>query len=171
MQSHFSSEICSISARVDRLTVSADGTPEPKRKKAAETGPHSSRLWADRRDSGLSNPLPHFRDSDAESDEEMEGTLGTLSLSESSEALVKGAFSSTLTNSERRKIRAHYVHSGLHQTRCPKLDPVFKTASGKAEAKSGDIELARLQAFVLDPVGPLLHLLEKLKSEDAALSV
>ena len=50
-------------------------------------------------------------------------------------------------------------------TRCPKLDPVFKTASEKPEAKSADTELARIQVFVHDPVGPMVQLLQKMEEE------
>ncbi len=87
-------------------------------------------------------------------------------LSETSRSLVQSAFSAPLSNTERRKIRTQYSHSGLPQTRCPKLDPVFKSASGKAETKTADAELARIQSFVLDPVGPLLHLLERFQAAD-----
>ena len=48
------------------------------------------------------------------------------------------------------KIRAA---PGIEETRCPHLNPIFKTALIKSETKSGDAELTRL----LDPVGPLVH--------------
>ena len=50
-------------------------------------------------------------------------------------------------------------------THCPKLDPVFKTTSEKPEAKSADAELARIQVFVHDPVGPMVQLLQKMEEE------
>ena len=40
----------------------------------------------------------------------------------------------------------------------------------KAETKTADAELAKIQAFVLDPVGPLLHLLERFQEEDNELT-
>ena len=88
-----------------------------------------------------------------------------LQLSENSQMLVKMAFTTPISNAERQKIRASYQHSGLQQTHCPKLDPIFKTASGKSDTKSNDTELSRLQAFVLDQVGPLLHPQSMLESE------
>ena len=46
---------------------------------------------------------------------------------------------------------------------------MFKSASVKPEAKTTDAELARLQAFVLDPVGPLTNILHRLDEEDYSL--
>ena len=54
------------------------------------------------------------------------------------------------------------------ETQCPRLDSVFK-ASAKPEVKNGDVELARIQAYVLDPVGPMtrvLHAMDSSQSED-----
>ena len=134
---------------------------DPKRRKPAEPG--STLSLADHRDTSLEHPLPRFRDSDDgdNSDEE----ITELELSEhSSRTIVQSTFSNTLTNTERRRICLGYPHSGLVQTRarCPKLDPMFKTASAKSDAKASDSELARLQAFVLDAVGPLANFLNKL---------
>ena len=42
---------------------------------------------------------------------------------------------------------------------------VFRTKSVKAEAKSADGELARIQAFVHDPAGPMFELLHGLDAE------
>ena len=160
----FSSELKSVSERVDRLAETVFKSPAPKRKRTAEPTTSSRSAWHERRDSNLSAPLPSFHDSDDES------TVGDreTELSENSKSLIKSGFTSSLHNSERRKIRAQYPHSGLPQTRCPKLDAVFKSATGKAETKTTDAELVKIQAFVLDPVGPLLHLLEKCQDKEAS---
>ena len=116
-------------------------------------------------------PLPTFHDSDEESTEgDGRDTGERTELSESSKALITGSFASSLSNSERRKIRAQFPHSGLPQTRCPKLDAVFKSAPVKTETKTADAELGKIQALVLDPVGPLLHLIERLQNEDEELT-
>ncbi len=47
---------------------------------------------------------------------------------------------------------------------------VFKSASVKAETKTADAELAKIQAFVLDPVEPILHLLARFQEEDNELT-
>ncbi len=167
MKDSFSSELKSVSDRVDRLAETVNTSPAPKKRRTAETAT-LGRSWHEQRDSGLSAPLPSFNQSDDESGKE--GDEGT-ELSESSKALVTSAFSSSLHNSELRKIRSQYHHSGLPQTRCPKLDSVFKSATGKAETKMADAELGKIQAFVLDPVGPLLHLLEKIKDEDTEMTM
>ncbi len=174
----FSTEIKSVSERVDRLAETVyGGPPAAKRTKRAESSSssrasgHTSRDWADRKDSGLEAPLPRFPDEScdeaADSDGESSSPSSAAKLSEDSQTLISNSFASSISNAERRKIRANYPHSGLQQTRCPKLDPIFKTVSGKAETKANGTELARLQAFVLDPVGPLLLLLNKLETEDA----
>ena len=164
MKDSFSSELRSVSERVERLAETVYASPAPKKRRTAETVT-SGRPWHKWRDSGSSAPLQH------ESDDEsgMEGDEGT-ELSESSKSLVISAFSSSLQNSERRRIRTQYPHSGLPQTRCPKMDAVFKSASGKADTKTADAELGKIQAFVFDPVGPLLHLLEKVSEEDTDMT-
>ena len=73
--------------------------------------------------------------------------------------MVTSAFSSSLSNGERRRLRSAYPTPEVSATRCPKLDPVFKSSKVKQEVKSADTELARLQAFVHDPAAPLLQLI------------
>ena len=166
----FSSKLKSVSDRVDRIAETVFKSPEPKRKRTAEPAT-SSKPWHERRDSGVRAPLPTFHDSDEESTEgDSRDTGERTELSESSKALITGSFASSLSNSERRKIRAQFPHSGLPQTRCPKLDAVFKSAPVKAETKTADAELGKIQAFVLDPVGPLLHLLERFQEEDEEMT-
>ncbi len=63
-------------------------------------------------------------------------------------------------NAARRKT----VHTRAH---CSKLDSIFKAVSRKAETKGNNTELSKLQAFVQDPVGLLLLLLNRLETEDA----
>ncbi len=163
----FSSELKTVSERVDRLAETVYNPPAPKKRRTAESAtPSVHTAWHERRDSGVRAPLPSFRDSDDESDVDGERDDGTRELSESSKSLIKSAFSNSIPNAERRKIRAQFPHSGMPQTRCPKLDPVFKSASGKAETKTVDAELSKIQAFVLDPIGPLLQLLEQLQQAE-----
>ena len=50
------------------------------------------------------------------------------------------------------------------QTHCPRLDLVFKTST-KPEVKNTESELARIQAFILDLVGPLARVLHAMDPE------
>ena len=50
----------------------------------------------------------------------------------------------------------------MSETSCPNLDPVFKS-SVKAEVKTADSELARIEAFMLDSVGPLASVLNAME--------
>ena len=82
-----------------------------------------------------------------------------VSLSEDDRTLISSSFTKVLPNSTRRKVRDTFPLPDLKETHCPRLDPIFKSSSVGAEVKSADAELARLQAFVLDPVGPLIRVL------------
>ena len=86
-------------------------------------------------------------------DEEEDAQHEPSSVIQTNQEIVQNAFSTTLTNVERRRVRNSFGTADLPNTRCPRLDPVFKTSIAKAsEAKAMDDELARIQAFVLDPV-------------------
>ena len=50
------------------------------------------------------------------------------------------------------------------QTHCPRLDLVFYTST-KPQVKNADLELARIQAFILDLVGPLARVLHAMDPE------
>ena len=157
------SSVQSVSDRVDRLSDTVYGQPEKRslaESKAIEAadGPSTkksraeSRSWADTLED---LPVPHWDNEDGEPD-------CFAPLSEHYESLLSAAFSSSLNNGERRKIRNNFPPPRVQQTRCPRLDPL----SAKADAKSNDAELARLQAFVLDPVGPLVDLLNGLDNPE-----
>ena len=103
--------------------------------------------------------------SDSEDDKEDD-----IALSEHNVALLTSAFSGTLTNSEHRRVRNSFPAPDVSQTRCPWLDPVFKT-SVKLEVKNADSELARIQAFVLDPAGALARVLHALDPESENISM
>ena len=81
------------------------------------------------------------------------------------------SFSKTLPNAERRRLRQEFLVPRVDNTRCPKLDAIFKApgSSLKGEAKSAESDLARIQAFVLDPVGPLVQALEGVKERSLVL--
>ena len=163
------SSVKSVSDRVDRLSETVYGQPEKRslaESKAIEAadGPPTkksraeSRSWAEDDRSLEDLPVPHWDNEDGEPD-------CFAPLSEHNESLLSAAFSSSLNNGERRKIRNNFPPPRVQQTRCPRLDPLFKSST-KADAKSNDAELARLQAFVLDPVGPLVDLLNGLDNPE-----
>ena len=89
-----------------------------------------------------------------------------VSLSEDDRTLISSSFTKVLPNSTRRKVRDTFPLPDLKETHCPRLDPIFKSSSVGAEVKSADAELARLQAFVLDPVGPLIRVLKATEDTD-----
>ena len=166
MKTSLSSSINAISARVDGLsqTVYASGSAAQG---TAETG---SRSWAD---SCKSPPLRLLRwqgDGSRSEDEEEDAQhepSSVIQLAETDQEIVQNAFSTTLTNVERRRVRNSFGTADLPNTRCPRLDPVFKASIAKAsEAKAMDAELARIQAFVLDPVAPLTNLLAQVEDEN-----
>ena len=134
--------------------------PTPKRRATSET--HS---WASRMDEDASE-LGALSD-DEDGGRDLEHPHKTIALSESNASLVTSSFGSTISNGERRRVRSAFPTPEVKATRCPKLDPVFKTKS-KAETKTADAELARIQAFVHDPVGPLVQLLHGLDTEEEA---
>ena len=153
-----SSSVSRIVHRVECLESSRTTAPPQKKRRAAT----ESRIlsWADQMDGD---------EAKEDSDEEYPDKTSPITLSESNKSLLATSFSTTLSNSERRKVRNTFQTPGVVETRCPRLDPIFKSTSVKAEVKSADSELARLQAFVHDPVGPLtmvLHSMEDPQSSD-----
>ena len=63
---------------------------------------------------------------------------------------------------ERHKLRRMLHIPNVEETGRPRLDLVFKTAGSflRGEEKAFEQDLARVQPFVLDPIGPLVQLLE-----------
>ena len=86
----------------------------------------------------------------------------TVPVSEETKKLVKESFTKALSNSERKGIREKSSTLELPQTRCPKLDSLFKTQESKftasSEAKHVDNDLRKIQALMLDVSAPLLEL-------------
>ena len=132
--------------------------------------------WADQTDA-VTDLLPLLRWPDDEDDKETScDTQEPFEVSESTSAFLKKSFTSTLPHVERRKLRRIFHVPNVEETRCPRLVSVFKTAGSslRGEAKAFEQDLARVQAFVLDPIGPLVQLLEACQSgtleQDEAIS-
>ena len=96
-------------------------------------------------------------DADPEENEDSAGKL--VELSEETSALLEAAFSTTLSNADRRKRIAHIGIPDCDKIRCPKLDPMLATVLPK-DAIKADGYLSRLQQFWLDAVAPLTAILE-----------
>ena len=139
-----------IQARVRRLESShtRDLLPPSTKKRRVTELYTPTTSWADR------DPEPEGSNSEDEDQD--------IALSERSVALFSSTFSSTLSNTERWRVRNSFPIPSVSETRCPRLDPIFKT-SAKLEARTADAELARIQAFVLDPVGPLARVLHAME--------
>ena len=115
-------------------------------------------LWANRTDSvAVLPPLPRWPNEE-EDDETSGETREPFEVSESTSDHLKKSFTSTLPHVERHKLREMFHVPNIDETGCPRLDSVFKTvgSSLRGEAKAFEQDFARVQAFVLDPVGPLV---------------
>ena len=82
-----------------------------------------------------------------------------MSLSESAHAFLEAAFSTTLTNADRKKRVDRVGVPDCDGIRCPKLDPVIQ-AIVPNEATKADGYLSRLQQFWLDATAPLTAIIE-----------
>lgn len=99
---------------------------------------------------------------------EAEPSQSQREVSENTERLLKQSFTRPLSNQVRLQVRKPYSFPAVPDTRCPKLDAVAKQLLGK-EAKEVDTSLARLQAFVLDTLAPMLEIAEE--AQKGSLSV
>ena len=121
-----------------------------------------TRLWADIMEEEEEDAL----DLAVASDEELEPGRAKrpklLEVSEETKAVVKEAFTSTLSNMARREIRSRAPGLDLPETRCPRLDSLYKTSESKfsanSDAKQVDGDLQKIQALMLDVAAPLLEL-------------
>ena len=92
--------------------------------------------------------------------EENEDSAGKLvELSEETSAFLEVAFSTTLSNADRRKRIARFRIPDCDKICCPKLDPMLATVLLKDVIKA-DGYLSCLQQFWLDTVAPLTAILE-----------
>ena len=80
-------------------------------------------------------------------------------MSTGTQSLLTEAFAKTVPNSTRRHWRKTYGVPASDMTKCPKLDNTLRTQIPK-DGKDADWTLCRLQAMILDAVGPLASLLE-----------
>ena len=161
LKASFTTSLESISSRVDELSEAVYG-PSARRQTPAESGSHS---WDELCKSPRTRPQPMWGASDDEEDDP--GSRRVVELDEKDKQLIQGAFTMGVSNAERRRLRSCYPSTDLPQTRCPRLDPVFKTSLARSsDVKAADKELARAQALVLDSVGPLTHLLTRIGEED-----
>ena len=115
--------------------------------------------WADRpADEEMDHdaPLPTF------DDEEEEGELPgvkAVQVSDNTGTFLWEAFTRSVTNATRKKWREKHGVPKSDPTRTPRLDKIVRDRVTPRTAKA-DKDLARIQTFVLDAVGPLSHLLE-----------
>ena len=78
-------------------------------------------------------------DADPEETEDSAGKL--VELSEETSAFLEAAFSTTLSNAERRKRIAHIGISDCDKIRCPKLDPMLATVLPERRHKGGRLSI------------------------------
>ena len=165
MESSLKSSIEAVSNRVLRLE--ADRAAPAKKRATTESRSH----WADRDDMVDGSATPRWSPSDEEEDMEegsekcARGTSKSIKLSDANATLISSAFSTVLPNEQRRRLREAFPTTELAETRCPRLDPLFRTSSVRQEARTADAELARIQALVHDPMAPLMWLQHALDEE------
>ncbi len=70
------------------------------------------------------------------------------------------AFGKPPSNTSRLQACTGYAFPAVEDTKCPKLDRVVRQNLSK-EAKEADAGIAKLQAWTLDAVAPLVHILEE----------
>ena len=160
MEKSLTGEIQSISKRVDYLEK---GKETPPAKRMATEVPSS---WADREPMDLRDrqsqdiAWPISDDEGGDDPSETDQPLApTIRLSEDDKGVVTSAFKRALSTEDRRRLRNGFPCPEIQETRCPKLDPIFKTTSVNKDARTNDGELARIQVLIHDPVAPLLRLL------------
>ena len=164
LKSTFSASLENLTTRVDKLSETVYGPSAFKTQ--TEFG---ARSWA-----GVSWPPPHINQPGWEvSDDEEEDQPGSgiVMHSEPDKCLIQGAFSATIPNMERPSIRnAFPVTATIPQTKCPCLDPVFRSSlKGTEGVRVLDKELFKAQSLIHDPVGPLTHFLARADEEDFSI--
>uniref|UniRef100_A0A1X7SRR5 Uncharacterized protein n=1 Tax=Amphimedon queenslandica TaxID=400682 RepID=A0A1X7SRR5_AMPQE len=175
METSLEKEIQSISKRVRRLEEQAPHSPK---RRATES---SSSLWADRNTPGLESltdvswPVSDDEGEQGDPSETENLDQTPIQLSEENNQLVTSSFREVLSSDSRKRLRSAFPCPSLQDTRCPKLDSIFKGASINKETKTLDAELARIQALMHDPAGPLIRLLhsfdEEISNEEAKLAI
>ena len=131
----------------------------------------SGRNWADRPvDEQPSHEYLNEVINWGDEEEEEEDISGArpFTVSEDTGKLLKEAFTRSVNNATRKKWREKHGVPKSAPTRTPKLDKIVKDRVHPRTAKA-DRDLARLQTYVLDAVGPLTHLLEmeNIQAKDA----
>ena len=133
--------------------VPVSGAKSPERSSLSASRGDQVPLWADRMEletEALTQPGDEIR---------------PVKVREDTELFLHRAFT-PLKNPERRALRRQFLVPDSPVTMAPKLDKVM-AAECLPGVRSTDHSLARLQALMLDAVGPLTDLLEKMgNSED-----
>ena len=132
--------------------VPASGAKSPERSSASATRGDEVNSWADR------------MELEAEALTQSGDEIRLVKVHEDTELLLQKAFT-PLKNPDRRALRRQFLVPDLPISMAPKLDKVM-AAECLPAVRSTDQSLARLQALMLDAVGPLTDLLEKMGSDN-----
>ena len=126
MEGNLRKDIRDVTQRVDLLERRDKSRPPPSKKRATE----SPIEWEDRRhEDSESLPMPYW----PPSDEEGRGTTPatTIRLSEDNAKIVSAAFQNALPLEERKRLRKGFPCPEIQETRCPRLDPIFKATPSR----------------------------------------
>ena len=117
--------------------------PYKKRRVPASRTPSSSSCWANRQDDQVdySQRLDSLDDEDSATE-----SPTSITLSEDNTTLITSSFTIALPNATRQKVRSNFPLPEIQETRCPRLDRLFKSSSLGAEAKAADAKLTCLQS-------------------------
>lgn len=172
MSSTITTQLSSVNDKVESLAqrveavekTGANPTAQSARTAATPVPAQSgtSHLWADRDVSAFDpDELLVYPEDDPELIETDEAQGCQLHrVSAATESQLKDVFAKTVPNGTRRRWRQAFGMPACDATKCPKLDATIKAQVPKA-CKDADRQLGRLQALVLDAVGPLTHIVEQ----------
>lgn len=93
-------------------------------------------------------------------EEDLPGSDELRVVSAATKRLLEDSFTKSVPNEQRKLWRKRFAAPDVDSARCPKLDKAVLAQLPKA-AKDQDRNLSRLQTFVTDSIGPMVHLLEE----------
>ena len=97
-------------------------------------------------------------------DSDEEGGSNLVEVSEKTKKLLEVKFTQSVANDERKRAKGRFLHPKVAAVKTPRLDDFLKQEVTNS-TKSLDKELAKIQTFVLDTVGPLTAILTRENAE------
>ena len=127
-----------------------------------DDGSNDHRSWADR---SLNERMDYEAPLPWDEEDEEEAGVKVITVSENTKKFLQDTFTRCVSNPTRKKWRERHGVPKSAPTRVPKLDKVIKDRISSKTAKT-DKDLGRIQAFILDAVGPLTAIVEGAEKEE-----